>query len=278
MTWYAIVDSETHILFKFIHFFSALFRHARGSTMSSSTAPNTSVFNKERHIKYWLRCLKTFLPTAYISNDSNRMTLAYFTLSALDSLGALESHTTPVERAQYVDWIYHCQHPSGGFRGFTGTDLGALRDEGNAHWDPANMAATFFALASLAVLGDGLDRVRRRECLEWLARLQRGDGSFGETLGEEGRIEGGRDTRFCSTAAGIRWMLRGGGSNDPGDIDVEGLLRYIKSTEVYDPAANYIVIGESTNTVLQRHMMAASAKAHSSKPMVRPLSPPRQAD
>ena len=246
--------------------------------MSSSIAPNTSIFNQERHIKYWLRCLKTFLPTAYTSNDSNRITLAYFTLSALDFLDALDSHTTPLERAQYVDWIYHCQHPSGGFRGFTGTDLGALRDEENAHWDPANLAATFFALASLAVLGDGLDRVRRRECLEWIAKLQRGDGSFGETLGEEGRIEGGRDMRFCNTAAGIRWMLRGGRSNDPGDIDVEGLLGYIKSTEVYDPAANYLVIGESTNTVLHRHTMAASAKALSSKPMVRTLSPPLQAD
>ncbi|KAI4132206.1 MAG: hypothetical protein LQ347_002665, partial [Umbilicaria vellea] len=110
--------------------------------MTPSITPDTSVFNKERHIKYWLRCLKTFLPTAYTSSDSNRVSLAYFTLSALDLLGALRLHTTALERAQYADWIYHCQHPSGGFRGFTGTDVGALRDAGNAHWDPANLPAT----------------------------------------------------------------------------------------------------------------------------------------
>lgn len=200
--------------------------------MSPSITPDTSVFNKERHIKYWLRCLKTFLPTAYTSSDSNRMSLAYFTLAALDLLGVLHSHTTALERAQYVDWIYHCQHPSGGFRGFTGTDLGALRDAGNAHWDPANLPATFFALASLLVLGDGLERVRRRECLEWLVRLQRDDGSFGEVLGEGGRIEGGADMRFCNTAAGVRWVLRGGAAEGPEDIDVGRLLGYIKATQV----------------------------------------------
>lgn len=52
-------------------------------------------FNTERHVKYYLRCLKTFLPTAYISNDSNRMLLAYLTLSGLDVLGVLQSKTTP---------------------------------------------------------------------------------------------------------------------------------------------------------------------------------------
>lgn len=82
------------------------------------------------------------------------------------------------------------------------------------------------------MLGDGLERVRRRECLGWLARLQREDGSFGEVLGEEGRIEGGMDMRFCNTAAGVRWMLRGGAAEGVEDIDVERLLGYIRSTQV----------------------------------------------
>ncbi|KAL9104072.1 MAG: hypothetical protein Q9163_000924, partial [Psora crenata] len=55
-------------------------------------------FHKSKHIKYWLRCLKTLLPSAYTSNDSQRMTFAYFTLSALDLLDALDDHITTEER------------------------------------------------------------------------------------------------------------------------------------------------------------------------------------
>lgn len=196
----------------------------------------SAVFYKERHIKYWLRCLKTHLPGAYYtSSDSNRIVLAFFIVSALDLLGALESNTTATERAEYVDWIYECQHPDGGFRGFTGTNLGSLRSNENAHWDPANLPATYFALAALAILGDDLGRLRRRQCLEWLPKLQRTDGSFGETLGEGASIEGGRDMRFCNCAAGVRWILRRTNLRPQGeirDIDVGNLVRYIKASEV----------------------------------------------
>ena len=78
--------------------------------------------NKERHIKYWLRCLKSLLPTLYTPYDANRMMLAAFILSALDLLSALHEYTTPDERAGYIEWIYSCQHPDGGFRAFIGTD------------------------------------------------------------------------------------------------------------------------------------------------------------
>ena len=107
-----------------------------------------------------------------------------------------------------------------------------MRDERNACWDPANLPATFFALAGLLILRDGLERVRRRECLQWLAGLQRGDGSFGELLGEGGVIEGERDMRFCNTAAGVRWMLTGGTAEGEENIHVGGLLGYIRSTQV----------------------------------------------
>ncbi|MCJ1405034.1 hypothetical protein MMC11_008260 [Xylographa trunciseda] len=139
------------------------------------------------------------------------MTLALFTLSALDLLGALHDHTTPSERSDYVDWIYRCQHPYGGFRGFTGTNFGdANRNVTNEHWDPANLAGTFFALSGLAVLGDNMERVKRRECLEWLAKLQMKDGSFGEGLGRNGQIEGDPDVRYCFLAAVTRWILKDG--------------------------------------------------------------------
>ncbi|MCJ1386008.1 Geranylgeranyl transferase type-1 subunit beta [Xylographa soralifera] len=201
--------------------------------MSLSNVPERSAFARDRHVKYWLRCLKTFLPHLYTSNDSNRMTLALFTLSALDLLGVLHEYTTPSERSHYIDWIYHCQHPSGGFRGFTGTNFGnANRNVENEHWDPANLAGTFFALAGLAILGDSMKRVKRKECLEWLAKLQLEDGSFGEGLGKNGKIEGDPDIRYCFLAAVTRWILKDRVQlDDVEDIDVDKLATFIMASK-----------------------------------------------
>ena len=201
--------------------------------MSSNTAPEHSAFAQDRHVKYWLRCLKTFLPHLYTSNDSNRMTLALFTLSALDLLGALHDHTTASERSDYADWIYRCQHPSGGFRGFTGTNFGdANRDVENEQWDPANLAGTFFALSGLAVLGDSMERVRRKECLEWLVKLQWDDGSFGEVLGKTGKIEGNQDVRYCFLAAVTRWILKDRKQlDDVADINVDKLAAFVMASK-----------------------------------------------
>lgn len=196
-----------------------------------------AIFHKERHIKYFLRCLKTFLPDLYTPNDSNRMLLAFFTVAGIDTLGALQEKTTPEEREGYIEWVYHCQLPTGGFRGFTGIDFGLeRRTPENEVWDPANIPSTFFAIVILLILGDDLSRLKRRECLQWLPRMQREDGSFGEVLGPEGRIEGGRDLRFCCCAAGTRYMLRGkdGSADLQGvkDIDVDRLVAFIEDCQV----------------------------------------------
>ncbi len=161
------------------------------------------------------------------------MTLAFFIVSALDLLDLLDSRFDVEERNSWIDWIYSCQLDSGGFRGFTGTKFGnAIRNPENQHWDPSNVPATFFALVTLIILGDDLSRVRRRECLAWLPKLQRGDGSFGETLGEGEGIQGGRDLRFCCCAAGIRHVLRGTGGIDVQDFDVDRLVAYIAACQV----------------------------------------------
>jgi prenyltransferase beta subunit len=197
--------------------------------------PEDASFTTERHVKYYLRCLKTFLPSAYTSNDSNRMLLAYLTLSGLDVLGVLQSKTTTEERTGYINWLYHCQVATGGFRGFPGTDFGPeRRNKNNEAWDPANVPATFFALVNLLVLGDDLSRVKRRECLEWLPNVQRDDGSFGELVGPDGSLGGARDLRYCCCAAGIRYILRGNGAGLEGvpDIDVSGLVSFIEACQV----------------------------------------------
>ncbi|KAL2864590.1 protein geranylgeranyltransferase type I subunit CDC43 [Aspergillus lucknowensis] len=197
-----------------------------------------ALFTKERHIRYFLRCLKTFLPDLYTSNDSNRMLLAFFTVAGLDLLGVLESKTTREERQGYVEWIYHCQVPSGGFRGFTGTDFGVeRRTQDNEAWDPANVPSTFFALVILLILGDDLSRVKRADCLRWLSKMQRTNGSFGEVLGPDDTVEGGGDLRFCCFAAGTRYLLRGRystGVEGIRDIDVDKLVTFIESCQAYE--------------------------------------------
>ncbi|KAK1012710.1 geranylgeranyl transferase type-1 subunit beta [Friedmanniomyces endolithicus] len=196
--------------------------------------------DKTRHVKYWTRCLKTLLPHHYTSNESNRMYLAYFIVSALDLLGALDDILTEDERRGYIDWIYRCQHPNGGFRMWPGTDFGARANRENARWDPANIPATYFALATLLILKDDFKRVHRRSTLVWLPRMQRPDGSFGETLVSD-RIEGGQDPRFGYCATGIRYMLRGANEGDitvegqtVRDVDVDSFVRCVRLAEAHD--------------------------------------------
>ncbi|KAL5382599.1 hypothetical protein DPSP01_006436 [Paraphaeosphaeria sporulosa] len=196
-----------------------------------------SRLNYAAHTRYWRRNLKTFLPRQYTGNDCNRMTLAAFILSALDILGDLPAALSREERAGYIDWVYSCQLPEGGFRPAPATDLGAARTPKNQIWDPFHVAGTFFALLILITLGDGLENVKRREILQWLTKLQRPDGGFGETLGEQDRVEGGNDSRFGFMVAAVRWMLRGnleGPVDGVPDIDVDAFVRCVQAAESYD--------------------------------------------
>jgi geranylgeranyl transferase type-1 subunit beta len=185
---------------------------------------------------YWERCLRTYLPHHYTSNDTLRLSLAYFVISALDLLGALESSTTAAERNGWADWIYSLQLPNGGFRGAPATDLRDRRNAENEDYDPGNVPSTYFALATLLILGDNLERVKRRECLSWLRSMQREDGSFG-AYGFFGEIEGGMDTRFGYTAMGIRWILRGRSSGEfegVPDLNISKFVQCVRAANTYD--------------------------------------------
>lgn len=106
-------------------------------------------------------------------------------------------------------------------------------DEKRNEWDAANLAATYFACAALVILGEGMERVRRKECLEWVKRLQRANGSFGEGLGKGGVVDGAEDMRFCYLAAATRWFLRRGEDMDEvEDINVNGLVEWIEASVV----------------------------------------------
>ncbi|TRX98066.1 hypothetical protein FHL15_001276 [Xylaria flabelliformis] len=204
-----------------------------------------------RHIRYWQRCFRSLLPHHYTSNDSIRLTLGFFILSALDLLSP--SSPTPLvapdDRTRLRDWVLRLQHPHGGFCGsphhvlppdFTSrfdhdTKACVARDPANA-----NIAATGFALLTLGILaeGDGSDafsRVDRVRTLTWLKRLQREDGSFGEVLADDGRVSGGRDMRYCYIAAIIRWALGGSAEGDGSlDFDVDALVGHIRRAQTFD--------------------------------------------
>lgn len=197
-----------------------------------------SKLDTERHIKYWQRCLRTLLPTQYTSTDSSRMTLGFFILAALDLLDASPSNLPAKDRAKIASWILKCQHPNGGFCGSPNhrypdgyyVDVG----QGPRLMDPANLPATFFAILSLSFVGT-FEEIERRKCLRWLRTLQREDGSFGELVTEDGKIQGGRDMRYCYVATAVRWMLCGdelSQEDEKNDIDVEKLVQHMRSGQV----------------------------------------------
>jgi geranylgeranyl transferase type-1 subunit beta len=208
------------------------------------TTPARPVLDKPRHVRYWLRCLKSCLPEEYTATDANRMTLGCFSVAALDVLGELQFLTAPEDREGWVEWIYANQLPQGGFRGSPATDLGK-----GSRWDPPNISASFFAVATLVNLGDDLGRVRRRELLGIIKDLQREDGSFAECLLEDPReLLGPADMRFVYMAAALRWMLRGKngmGCRDVPDFDVEKTVAYIKSAQTFDGGISEKPFGES---------------------------------
>ncbi|KAG9248307.1 terpenoid cyclases/protein prenyltransferase alpha-alpha toroid [Calycina marina] len=188
--------------------------------------------NRELHIKYWQRCLNSLLPTGYTTTDSTRMSLGYFILSALDILSA--PPLPSAQRTQIRNWILCCQHPSGGFCGSPNHKFpDAYYGDGKEEMDPANLPATLFALMSLGFVGR-MEEVKRVKCLRWLKSLQRDDGSFGELV-RQGRIEGGRDMRYCFVAVSVRWLLRGYIKIDSvEDIDIEALVAHIRAGQTFD--------------------------------------------
>lgn len=173
--------------------------------------------NKTLHLRYWQRCLRTLLPHHYTPNDSQRITLGFFIIVAIDLLSPSapsassppppeqqqqQQQQTPTttkllltstDRRNLRQWVLSCQHPQGGFCG-SPTHVFPPHHQDTAN---ANIAATYFALLLLAMLADDGDDgsggqgaaafagVDRLATLRWLRRLQRpGDGSFGEVVYE----------------------------------------------------------------------------------------------
>ncbi|KAL6733307.1 hypothetical protein Aduo_003961 [Ancylostoma duodenale] len=73
----------------------------------------------QKHVKFLIRHLNVF-PEQYCSLDTNRVTLLFFAISALDLLGELNRLLTEERRKSIIDWIYKLQitsrRPPGSFR------------------------------------------------------------------------------------------------------------------------------------------------------------------
>lgn len=194
------------------------------------------------------------------------MTLGFFILSALDLLSAGADTSPEYQKTEIRAWILKCQHPHGGFCGSPNHKYPDGFYKNGEAMDPANLPATFFAILSLGFVG-GLEGVKRRECLEWLRRLQRDDGSFGELVTPDGKVQGGQDMRHCYVASAVRWMLRGdvpAGEKLDGDINVEGLVGHLRNGQVGKSVSTKRLLADEN-----RRMMEAFLKALPMKHMVR---------
>jgi geranylgeranyl transferase type-1 subunit beta len=188
----------------------------------------------EKHKKYLLHSLSG-LPQAYSSQDPNRITLAYFIISGLDILQALQT----IDKQKVIDWIYSLQvlpdkdNPEKnirmcGFRG--GSFFGMPFDpsgqpvSGLSVHDQGHIAMTYVALNMLLILGDDFKRLNRTAILTALKHLQQPDGSFVSVYGGNES-----DMRFVYCACAISYML-----NDWQAVDRVKVEGYILKSQAYD--------------------------------------------
>ncbi|XP_070543035.1 geranylgeranyl transferase type-1 subunit beta-like [Ptychodera flava] len=192
-------------------------------------------FLRTKHVKFFSRCLQV-LPEQYSSLDTNRLTIAFFALSGLDLLNALD--TIEEEKQDIINWIYSLQVlpdkddrgknlSKCGFRGSStiGLPYNESRDPSSAvNYDCGHIAMTYTGLASLLILGDDLSRVDKEAILEGLKVLQLKDGSFFAT--PEGSEN---DMRFVYCASCICYIL-----NDWSFINRDLAIKYIQDSVSYE--------------------------------------------
>ncbi|EPQ26672.1 uncharacterized protein PFL1_05652 [Pseudozyma flocculosa PF-1] len=229
----------------------------------SAPSGGGSGLERRRHVAFYLRHL-SMLPQPYTSADSQRLTLAYFALSSLDLLGAIEGKISQADRAEYADWIYEQQcsaERGGGFRGGPGVGsavpslatLGPSASAAAAHavdvdvevevdaglppvassprpsrvlerLGGGNLAMTYTALLSLAILRDDFARLDRAAILAHLSSCQQRDGSFAPSVGHREY-----DCRFLFCAFAVCWML-----DDWSAIDVDRAIGFLRRSRCWD--------------------------------------------
>lgn len=159
-----------------------------------------------------------------------RMTVAYFAVSGLDLLNALD---TIDDRKSIIEWIYSLQvfpNRKGdnirrcGFRGSQA--IGCCGDDSDQaiQFDSGHIAMTYTALVTLIILGDDLSRVDKEAVVQGIKALQTKSGSFSAL------VDGSEDDmRFVYCAAAVSYVLR-----DWSGFMVDDAIRFIRSCYCYD--------------------------------------------
>ncbi|GFT11235.1 geranylgeranyl transferase type-1 subunit beta [Nephila pilipes] len=185
-------------------------------------------FIRDKHIKYCTRCLGV-LPERCQSIDSSRIVTAFFAISALDHLNALDKIEN--DRQHLIDWIYSMQvtanedDPTPVDFGFRGSTTCMISENSNYDLcDKAHVAMTYTALSTLVILGDDLSKVEKENILSSLKDLQLPNGSFRPM-----NIDCENDMRFVYCVACVCYILQ-----DWSTIDVEKIIEYIKESRNYD--------------------------------------------
>ncbi|XP_059487036.1 geranylgeranyl transferase type-1 subunit beta [Neocloeon triangulifer] len=187
-------------------------------------------FTPGAHTKYFKRFLQMMPPQAQ-KGDSQRLMVAFFSISGLDMINSLESCNAQY-RLDMIEWIYSLQiHPSDDDEswkrcGFMGSSNLKLQSADSKEYQYGHIAMTYTALSSLVILGDDLSRVNRHAVIQGVRALQQPDGSFCAHLnGSE------NDMRFIFCAAVICYILK-----DWSGMDTTLVEDFIKSSISYEGA------------------------------------------
>ncbi|KAK6145343.1 hypothetical protein DH2020_022163 [Rehmannia glutinosa] len=143
--------------------------------------PESSVFDRDRHI-FYLEMMYQMLPSAYQGQEINRLTLAYFVVSGLDILRAIDR----IDKEVVINWVLSLQaHPkndstleNGRFYGFHGSRSSQFQsnDNGAAIPNGSHLASTYCALAILKTVGYDLSLMDSELLLKSMKNLQQTDG------------------------------------------------------------------------------------------------------
>jgi len=187
-----------------------------------------STLDHARHAKYFARFLEV-LPASMGSQDSSRVTIAFFSVSGMDILDKLDL-LSGERKDEIIDWVYSLQFVSENYperAGIMGSSmlLADVGPESGLHdMKFGHLAMTYTGIGILLALGDDLKRLERQAIIKGVASCQKPDGSFSAT--SEGNEN---DMRFVYCAACICAML-----DDWTGVDVDKMVDYIKSCVRYD--------------------------------------------
>ncbi|KAF4524457.1 hypothetical protein B566_EDAN011880, partial [Ephemera danica] len=161
------------------------------------------------HAQYFRRYLQ-LMPSQAASQDCQRLTIAFFSISGLDVLNRLDL-LNESEKKDIIEWVYRLQvlpdddETSWHRCGFLGSSTISFTPSSKEarEYQTGHLAMTYTGLAILAIMGDDFMGVNKEAVIKGVRALQQPDGSFCATLGGSEN-----DMRFVYCAACVCYMLQ----------------------------------------------------------------------